>query len=261
MADVSSCECVAQLLPDGGCPKCSPQTVTTLTLFDCNLKEIPDLSKCSSLSYLNVSCNEIKQVNEERFYESGKKLECLDLSRNQLISLPSSLERSLTRLQVLRVSHNNLTNISSFRWASLTSLKELWLSHNQLTNFLITVKALSKCESLIHLVLTDGNPWTDVKTVESQRKLVPMLLPQLSTFDGTNPSLFTAFHGKNKGLNVRARSTSTLSLLRQRPRERPLTSVMYGVLTYLYFLATLLHYYSFKAGTRCKERKRAKRNA
>jgi Leucine-rich repeat (LRR) protein len=74
-----------------------------------HLKSLPpDISKLSSLQFLDLSGNELNTLPAE--IGKLKSLQILDLSRNELESLPPEIGQ-LTNLRILYLSYNNLATL------------------------------------------------------------------------------------------------------------------------------------------------------
>ncbi|XP_034779443.2 transforming growth factor beta activator LRRC32-like isoform X1 [Acipenser ruthenus] len=84
----------------------------------------------SSLLYLDMSYNEIKSIPVE-FFSSMGSLEFLNLSNNCLESFTSSSSSSLNSLDTLDLNFNALRNLS-FAENTLRALKQLYLKGNNL---------------------------------------------------------------------------------------------------------------------------------
>jgi len=96
-------------------------------------------------------------------------LRVLDLSHNNLMSLPEGLLDNLPNLQVLFLSSNNFAQVPSL--SSLNSLHTIALKHNQLTH----VDAASLPSSLEALILT-GNRITSVVNLPRLKNLRKIML-------------------------------------------------------------------------------------
>lgn len=112
-----------------------------LNLIDSNLRTIPEGAFCElpTLQVLNVTRNRIRSTDNLGFSQKScaaggeGDLRVLDLSRNELTSLPENWSvAKLRRLQQLNLEHNNITEISGEALAGLPSLRIFNISYNQL---------------------------------------------------------------------------------------------------------------------------------
>ncbi|KAM4618005.1 toll-like receptor 5 [Discoglossus pictus] len=81
-------------------------------------------------------------------FKNMEQLESLNLTRNQLTSLPEELFQSLSSLHTLDLSQNNLRHLPSVMSLSLTSLKSLHLGSNSLVTISSFLKPLSALEKI-----------------------------------------------------------------------------------------------------------------
>lgn len=138
--------------------------VVSLTLTNCGLTEIPDLSQFTELTNLSLNKNDITKINNLNALqslislnlESNKieeiegldqldKLEYLDLSYNK-ISLIRNLE-NLRALRILYLHDNQIKKIEGLR--SLHLLELCWLSSNKISE----IAGFDELEKLIWLGL------------------------------------------------------------------------------------------------------------
>lgn len=111
-----------------------------LNLIDCNLRTIPEGAFCDlPLQILNLTRNRIRStdnlgISVKACTVGGEgDLRVLDLSRNELTTLPESWSAAkLRRLQQLNLEHNKIHNISGEALAGLPSLRIFNISYNQL---------------------------------------------------------------------------------------------------------------------------------
>jgi len=240
------------------CPSCFPKQVETLTLIDRNLTELPFSSQFTCLRYINLSSNNIVDVDRKQLEGSSKVLRCLDLSRNHLITArtltctttASSSSSHLTSLRILRLSHNQLKSIKDVSWECLPVLSELWLSYNKLHNIHACSRSLSQCPRLQHLIIEEGNPWeggtksssssSSSSLVEERRNVMLAAISSIVTLDGkvvdgNNNNYYYKNKKKSKkddggkrakqSTAVRRRSSSsTMRRLKPKKIRRPLSS-------------------------------------
>lgn len=133
-----------------------------LTLSDCGLSSIENLSALRTLTYLDLSSNSIRDLSPLSFM--SKILE-LDLSHNALDNLNAL--SSLSGLEKLNVSYNSLSSVVPL--ASCTGLKELNISNN-------TIPALTGIASLTSLTNLDAsfNSVTDVQELTACTELTQL---------------------------------------------------------------------------------------
>ena len=144
-----------------------------LTLTDCGLSDIENLSKLRGLTYLNLSENSIRDLSPLSFMSA---LTQLDLSHNALNNLNAL--SSLSGLQKLNVSYNSLSSVVPL--ASCTGLTELNVSNN-------TIAALTGVESLTALTKLDAsyNALTAVESLAGCTELTQLDLSSNSLTDIT----------------------------------------------------------------------------
>lgn len=148
-----------------------------LTLANCGLSGIDNLSGATNLTYLDLSNNSIRDFTSLSFTTG---LTYLNLSHNALTSLNAL--SSLTALTSLDVSYNSLTSVAPA--AGCTQLKYLNLSHNAIEslsglaglsaltelnasyNKLTDVSPISSCAALTSLDLS-SNSLTDISCLGS----------------------------------------------------------------------------------------------
>lgn len=133
-----------------------------LTLTDCGLSSIENLSAIRTLTHLDLSGNSIRDLSPLSFM--SKILE-LDLSHNALDNLNAL--SSLSGLEKLNVSYNSLSSVVPL--ASCTGLKELNISNN-------TIPALTGIASLTALTSLDAsfNSVADVQELTACTELIQL---------------------------------------------------------------------------------------
>ena len=116
-----------------GMPPELPKLTRTLDMSFNNIEEIKSNSFNPSLHYLhklNMSHNFIRTIDDSAFIGViGNTIEVLDLSYNQLRTLPNFFPNSL---KVLRLDHNLFQRFYLFDIAYLYTLKGLHLNNNQI---------------------------------------------------------------------------------------------------------------------------------
>lgn len=113
-------------------PRGLPRRAKTLMLLHNFISEIGrnDLSLLYTLTELNLSYNKLTSPKVHRdSFRKLRVLETLDLSGNDLVSVPVSLPRSL---QVLKIKNNQLNSVPDGALTGMEKLQKLILSDNQL---------------------------------------------------------------------------------------------------------------------------------
>ena len=133
--------------------------LTNLTLNECNLSNIENLSTATKLTALDLSSNAIRDLSPLTFISS---LESLNLSHNALTSLNAI--SSLSGLKVLDIAYNSLESVAPL--SALTQLQELYCSNN-------AIATLLGMDNLVNLAVLDAsfNALTDITQLGSLTKL------------------------------------------------------------------------------------------
>ena len=133
--------------------------LTNLTLNECNLSNIENLSTATKLTTLDLSSNAIRDLSPLTFISS---LESLNLSHNALTSLNAI--SSLSGLKVLDIAYNSLESVAPL--SALTQLQELYCSNN-------AIATLLGMDNLVNLTVLDAsfNALTDITQLGSLTKL------------------------------------------------------------------------------------------
>lgn len=145
--------------------------LTKLTLANCSLSSIANLSGAAKLQYLDLSNNTIRDISPLSFMET---LTELDLSHNALTNL-SSLS-SLTALTKLDVSYNSLASMAPL--AGCTELTDLNISNN-------TIGSLTGVEELKKLAIFNAgsNALTEADILADNTALVELTLASNTLLD------------------------------------------------------------------------------
>ncbi|XP_067105188.1 leucine-rich repeat serine/threonine-protein kinase 1 isoform X1 [Osmerus mordax] len=142
----------------------------TLDLSNNNLKDLP-----SALSSQEIICSKLQQVN---------------LSQNQLTSLPTGLLH-LTRIQRLSATKNHLTSLfdlsNDTNWIGLRKLEELDVSENLLTSLSTTIlhcfKSLNSLNVCRNRLSSFPDPWAcPLKICRASSNLIESLPNTISIF-------------------------------------------------------------------------------
>lgn len=173
--------------------------LTVLTLNDCQLSSITELSGATALTELDLGNNTVRDLAPLR---GMKSLHTLNLQHNAVIDLGVLSE--LTALRELDVSYNSLLSVAPL--ASLYELRVLDISHNELTtlngldkltgltelsasyNQLVGINELSNCTELVKLDVS-GNTLLSIDPVAGMLSLSELdfshnevsALPEFST--------------------------------------------------------------------------------
>lgn len=120
------------------------QALQQLVLSHDHIKTLPDIRPLTSLTTLDISSNQLQSLPPVH----GMHLKQLLVHKNQLSSLPNLSDQ--VELEILSASHNKLTTIST-DLQRLTALRQLDLSHNQLTSFPDKKKSKDFFQSMVSL--------------------------------------------------------------------------------------------------------------
>ncbi|XP_068129458.1 platelet glycoprotein Ib alpha chain-like [Hyperolius riggenbachi] len=132
-----------------------PVMLKELILANNSLKGVPDLSRLSSLTKLDLTNNLISSI-EDTDFKGLKNLEYLILQKNKINSISEEAFKDLEKLEVLDLSYNQLWQLSDNLISSLTQLSKFYLTGNRLTN--IPEDFFQEQEFLFYVYL-DKNPW------------------------------------------------------------------------------------------------------
>ncbi|XP_009995032.1 PREDICTED: leucine-rich repeat-containing protein 32 [Chaetura pelagica] len=103
----------------------------------------------SQLLYLDLSYNEIKSIPDE-FFESMLSLHTLNLSKNCLQAFAATYDSALISLTVLDLSYNALQNLL-LDASTLSNLKELYIQNNHLQTLQFDIFSSLANLRLLHL--------------------------------------------------------------------------------------------------------------
>lgn len=161
-----------------GMPPQLPKLTRALDMSYNNIAEVKENSFSSSLYHLqslNLSHNFIHMIDDSAFIGViGNTIEILDLSSNQLRTLPKFFPNSL---KVLKLDHNLFQSFHLFDIAYLYALKGLHLNNNQITT-LETKPVIKICDVMEVFV----------KKTKSQTEK-SFILPTLDFLDLSNNKL------------------------------------------------------------------------
>lgn len=100
-----------------------------LELHNCELERIPHaIFSLTNLQELDLKSNSIRTIEEIISFQHLKRLTCLKLWHNKIITIPSSISQ-VRSLEALHLSHNKLESLPPALF-TLPKLRHLDLSHN-----------------------------------------------------------------------------------------------------------------------------------
>ncbi|XP_062920747.1 volume-regulated anion channel subunit LRRC8D-like [Mobula hypostoma] len=106
--------------------------LTELELQNCELERIPHaIFSLSNLQELDLKSNNIRTIEEVISFQHLKRLTCLKLWHNKIITIPSSISL-VKNLELLYLSHNKLESLPAALF-TLQKLRMLDISHNSIT--------------------------------------------------------------------------------------------------------------------------------
>lgn len=126
-----------------------------LNLRGNKLRELGSLGRLPSVSELILSANQLSRLQEDTF-RNMTVLEYLDLSENQLRSLPGAVFIGLLGMKTIRLHQNHLTELDPRTFEDQAFIQQLHLSDNQLETL---PPGLFDPFSIQHTVRLHGNPW------------------------------------------------------------------------------------------------------
>ncbi|CAL6097299.1 Conserved_hypothetical protein [Hexamita inflata] len=147
--------------------RCPKQSVKSLTINKCHLKDVSGIQVMTQLTQLNLSLNQISDIsllaqltnltaldlgqnNIEcaKVLSNFKQLVSLDLSENLIADI--SPLRDLLQMQILDVSYNKLQNINDL--GALTNIKHLNITQTNISN----IDCLAKMTKMTHLLMSSN---------------------------------------------------------------------------------------------------------
>ncbi|XP_073346737.1 uncharacterized protein [Pagrus major] len=129
--------------------------LTELNLKGNRLTELSSLSSFTSLSDLNLSSNQLSSLPEDVF-RNVTALENLDLSENQLTSLPEMIFSSLFNIETIHLNKNSLSKVDAKVFEDQMLIQQLYLNDNQMETM---PWGLLDSFAIPHTVRLHGNPW------------------------------------------------------------------------------------------------------
>ncbi|CAL6101370.1 Leucine_Rich repeats-containing protein [Hexamita inflata] len=147
--------------------RCPKQSVKSLTINKCHLKDINGIQVMTQLTQLNLSLNQISDISllaqltnltaldlgqnnieSANVLSNFKQLVSLDLSENLITDI--SPLRDLLQMQILDVSYNKLQNINDL--AALTNIRHLNITQTNISN----IDSLAKMTKMTHLLMSSN---------------------------------------------------------------------------------------------------------
>ncbi|XP_072113501.1 uncharacterized protein [Mobula birostris] len=126
--------------------------LTWLNLANNKFKTLPVMRRHEKLTYLDLSNNELTVL--QRTFNNFPRLDTLLLNNNRLQTLPSTLLHPLHLLDVLDLSNNELSSLPLQLFKNHRKLTDLRLGHNKLKN--LTASLFSHQVNLQYLTIS-GN--------------------------------------------------------------------------------------------------------
>ncbi|KAM8897557.1 transforming growth factor beta activator LRRC32 isoform 1-T3 [Spinachia spinachia] len=124
----------------------------SLDLSENKMSSFPLLPRNNRLSHLDVSRNQLQSVNDTGIPDEKTffyHLKYLDMSYNQLKSLPESFFHCMGSLEVLNVSNNCISSFSVADVGLLRTVKIINLGHNSLRSLTFGENTLRSLEELL----------------------------------------------------------------------------------------------------------------
>lgn len=143
-----------------------------LELHNCELERIPHaIFSLTNLQELDLKSNSIRTIEEIISFQHLKRLTCLKLWHNKIITIPSSISQ-VRSLEALHLSHNKLESLPPALFA-LPKLRHLDLSHNAIP---VLPPDVGLLHNLQHLALNSNKLEALPKTLFRCTKLKALLL-------------------------------------------------------------------------------------
>ncbi|KAM9312166.1 platelet glycoprotein Ib alpha chain [Gastrophryne carolinensis] len=126
-----------------------------LNLAQNSLNTFPELSRLSRLTNLDLSNNQIATIPDSAFKGLGN-LKILNLKKNKINSLPEQVFDSLDNLNLLDLSYNQLQQLPEHLISNLGHLEKFYLNGNKLKH--VPEGFFDNPKNLLYVYL-DDNPW------------------------------------------------------------------------------------------------------
>ncbi|XP_068095930.1 volume-regulated anion channel subunit LRRC8D [Hyperolius riggenbachi] len=148
--------------------------VAELELHNCELERIPHaIFSLGNLQELDLKLNSIRTIEEVISFQHLKRLTCLKLWHNKIVSIPQSISQ-VKNLESLYLSNNKLESLPVALF-HLQKLRHLDVGHNCITVIPIEIGML---QNLQHLYVTGNKVDTLPKTLFKCNKLRTLCLGQ-----------------------------------------------------------------------------------
>ncbi|KAG7277378.1 hypothetical protein CRUP_033333 [Coryphaenoides rupestris] len=143
-----------------------------LELQSCELERIPHaIFSLTNLQELDLKSNNIRTIEEVISFQHLKRLTCLKLWHNKIITIPASIGQVKT-LEALHLSHNKLENLPPALF-TLPKLRHLDLGHNSIT---VLPPEVGLLHNLQHLAMNSNKVETLPKQLFRCTKLKALCL-------------------------------------------------------------------------------------
>jgi len=129
-------------------------SVKVLNFYDCRILQLASLAHMQALKELRLFGNQLREMPE--LGSSMPHLTILEVSRNQISSIPDTFFGGLPQLSYLRISGNKLTSLPAS--VGSTALETLLVDDNALTELPGELAAMST----IKVLLINGNALTSL---------------------------------------------------------------------------------------------------
>lgn len=120
--------CSIKTIPDDFCD--DKPDLSNLDLNQNEITQLPSLSKCTALVFLDLYHNRIASLTTQ--FHGLTKLNFLKLTDNHLTTIPESLFGSLKDLRTLHLADNVISHIDNNAFKNVTNLRVLDVSKNKL---------------------------------------------------------------------------------------------------------------------------------
>ncbi|KAI8484887.1 hypothetical protein Bbelb_372940 [Branchiostoma belcheri] len=139
------------------------ETLQTLDLRHNNiamLQQVDDFSRLTNLTRLLLHNIGLRRIDKEDIFHGMESLEELDLSGNDVTTLPPNTFHSLPSLRRILLGQNRLQSLPINIFSNLTMLRYIDLSHNELEYLsVLSVTTMPKESTPSQTVLLENNPW------------------------------------------------------------------------------------------------------
>lgn len=144
------------------------ESLTTMDLSNNQITTVNGIFNLTRLQYLDLSYNEINNLNGQEFENLTSLLE-IKLSHNKLTKIPAYEFSTLSNLNILDLSKNNISVVDTNAFKGLVRLEKLDLSENNIKD--IAANTLESLHSLESVNLS----YNSLKEFRTNRFRSPML--------------------------------------------------------------------------------------